>query len=274
MKLLGLVALLSLAALTAQARPVRSGKVEAELVSGSRSVRFGETVTVALRMKMDATWHSYWLNPGEAGASIKVVWNLPEGFKAGALQFPVPHRFAGSGLVGFGYENEVFLFTDIVVPQELTAKTVTLKASVSWLVCDPSQCFPGRTSLSLTLPLMNEAPKANSWNKKLIEAHKLIPREVPGAKVNIARDKEDWVITLQLPKEWQGFPSNPQFFPENRNFADLGAEAQFKDTEGGFEIRVAVSPEVEELKNPVRFVFAGMKRPLWFSATAPVVKNQ
>jgi hypothetical protein len=102
----------------------------------------------------------------------------------------------------------------------------------------------------------------------------LIPREVPGAKVNIARDKEDWVITLQLPKEWQGFPSNPQFFPENRNFADLGAEAQFKDTEGGFEIRVAVSPEAEELKNPVRFVFAGMKRPLWFSATAPVVKKQ
>ena len=261
-------------ALATQARPVRSGKVEAELVTDVQSIQPGHTLTVALRLKANPNWHTYWSNPGESGMPTTIKWTLPDGFRAGALQFPVPHRFEGSGLVGFGYEEEVFLFTEITVPEKLADNQITLSARASWLACDPAQCLPGRVQLSLTLPVTRADPKPSKWSKTLTKARKKIPHELANATVKVAQEKANWVITLQLPKELLPASSDPQFFPENPNFADLKAPPQFKKIKGGFEIRVPISEEVAELANPVRFLFAGMERPLLFSTkvAAPMPK--
>ena len=37
-------------------------------------------------------WHGYWLNPGDAGLPMDVKWQLPTGFSAGPLRYPVPTR--------------------------------------------------------------------------------------------------------------------------------------------------------------------------------------
>jgi DsbC/DsbD-like thiol-disulfide interchange protein len=259
-------------ALAVQATPVRSGKVEAELVSDVRAILPGHTLTVALRLKANPNWHTYWSNPGESGMPTTIKWTLPDGFRAGALQFPVPHRFEGSGLVGFGYEEEVFLFTEITVPEKLTDNQITLSARASWLACDPAQCLPGRVQLSLTLPVATADPKPSKWSRILTSARKKIPRELADATAKVVQENATWVITLQLPKKLQPSPSDPQFFPENPKFADLKSPPQFKEIKGGFEIRVPISEDVAELANPVRFLFAGMERPLLFSAKVAATK--
>ena len=47
---------------------------------------------LAIHMRTNPGWHGYWLNPGDAGLPMDVQWQLPRGFSAGPLRYPVPTR--------------------------------------------------------------------------------------------------------------------------------------------------------------------------------------
>ncbi|MFH0878282.1 MAG: protein-disulfide reductase DsbD domain-containing protein, partial [Lentisphaerota bacterium] len=131
----------------AGAEPVKNSHVEAELVSDVESIRPGEPFTMALRLKMDEHWHTYWINPGDSGLGARLTWTLPEGYEAGPLQWPYPQRISTPPFMTYGYEGEVFLLTTITPPSSgVTGKEVSFKAEVSWLACK-DVCMPGRASL-------------------------------------------------------------------------------------------------------------------------------
>ena len=67
--------------LSASANPVRRDHIDVELVAATTSVEPGRTLTVALRLKPDEHWHTYWKNPGDSGLATQIEWELPEGFK-------------------------------------------------------------------------------------------------------------------------------------------------------------------------------------------------
>ena len=70
-----LLAILAFAlAFGAQAAPVRTPNVEAELVPIATSAAPGATTTVALRLKMREGWHTYWRNPGDSGLATTIAW--------------------------------------------------------------------------------------------------------------------------------------------------------------------------------------------------------
>ncbi len=87
------------------------------LVSEMPSVAPGGTVTLAFAMSPERGWHGYWRNPGDAGAEPQVRWRLPEGWTAGPLQYPVPHRLTALGLVNYVFEGDHALLTTLRVPQ-------------------------------------------------------------------------------------------------------------------------------------------------------------
>ena len=110
-------------------------------------------LVAAVHMTMEPGWHVYWQNPGEAGMPVAIKWELPEGFKALPLEFPAPERFDAGGVTGFGYKDEVVLFSRIVPEEGPTDRSVDratfpLKAKLSWLSCK-EVCIPGSVSLSL-----------------------------------------------------------------------------------------------------------------------------
>ena len=63
---------------------------KARVVSEVKSVAAGKPFVVGLELAHPEGWHSYYLNPGGIELSPRIEWKLPEGFKAGALQWPVP----------------------------------------------------------------------------------------------------------------------------------------------------------------------------------------
>lgn len=112
-----------------------------------------EGLLAAVHMKMEPGWHVYWENPGEAGMPVEIRWDLPEGFRAFPLEFPVPERFDSGGVTGFGYKDEVVLFSRIVSEGKQGSLSVPagdfpLKAELSWLSCK-DVCVPGSASLVL-----------------------------------------------------------------------------------------------------------------------------
>jgi thiol:disulfide interchange protein len=168
--------LLAVAAGQAGAQAVRSGPVEARLVAAETSVQPGRPFMVALSLSMDPDWHVYWKNPGDSGLPTTLEWDLPAGFTAGSLQWPVPERFESDGLVTFGYSRQVLLLTEISPPKTATAGgSVVLKAHAGWLACRV-ECTPGKASLELTLPVNAGTPARDErWERPFAEMKALLP---------------------------------------------------------------------------------------------------
>jgi thiol:disulfide interchange protein len=149
--------LLLAAAASVAAQPVRVDNAEAELVAAVDAIVPGEPLAVGLRLRHDPHWHTYWQVPGDSGLPTTIKWQLPAGFAAGPIEWPVPKRLPVGPLVNFGYENELLLPVQLTVPAHLTAgQSVQLKARADWLICK-DVCIPGGADLQLALPVRSAA---------------------------------------------------------------------------------------------------------------------
>jgi len=155
-----IVALLALLVLTpgnAGAAPVKQDHLTTELISQGDIVP-GAPSYVGLRETMEPGWHTYWINPGDAGEPTKITWTLPAGWKAGPIVWPTPERIAYGPLMNYGYNTEVLLPVAITPPAGVKpGETVTLKAHVDYQVCS-DVCVPGRVDLTLDVKVASGQP--------------------------------------------------------------------------------------------------------------------
>jgi thiol:disulfide interchange protein DsbD len=128
------------------------------LVADVRGIVPGGSFTVGVLMKMDSGWHTYWKNPGDAGLATQIQWDVPEGFTAGQVRWPLPHKYIDSGdVLSYGYSQENMLLVPFNAPASLTpGKPVTLAAKVTWLECE-HECVPGEASVQIALPVVKGA---------------------------------------------------------------------------------------------------------------------
>ncbi|MEM8549489.1 MAG: protein-disulfide reductase DsbD domain-containing protein [Verrucomicrobiota bacterium] len=147
-----------------EAASVRSDHTEAELVAERTALTPNTTNWIALRLKMDPTWHTYWSNPGEAGMVTRVRWeDLPEGVTIGDFRWPPPKRYIQASLVNYVYEGEVFLLMPLTLDDAYSGDKLDLKASASWLECDDQMCVPGKVELALSLPVEATGAELSAW---------------------------------------------------------------------------------------------------------------
>jgi thiol:disulfide interchange protein DsbD len=151
-------------------------KVHARLVAEDNAIAPGGTVTVALEEKIEPGWHTYWKNPGDAGAPTDIQWTLPAGWKAGAIQWPRPKRLPVGPLMDYGYEGTPWLLTTLTAPADAKGP-VTLQAHASWLVCQQI-CVPEDAALTLTLPVGSATPDP-AVAKDFAAARALLPVASP-----------------------------------------------------------------------------------------------
>src|SRR2546423_14667529 len=69
----------------------------------------GSEVDLAIHMRTNPGWHGYWLNPGDAGLPMDVKWQLPAGYTAGPLRYPVPSRLTVAELMDDGFDRDYAL---------------------------------------------------------------------------------------------------------------------------------------------------------------------
>jgi DsbC/DsbD-like thiol-disulfide interchange protein len=158
------------------------GRASVAWIGGSATCEPGKPYQSAVRMVHDAGWHSYWINPGEAGMKTTVEWKLPPGWKCGELQHPAPERFQSAGLAGFGYEGTVWFPVTVTPPADFTG-TARLTAVISWMACGEDGCVPGEAELQLDLragpPVSNaDAPAIDAALARVPRPHTAAPRLV------------------------------------------------------------------------------------------------
>src|ERR1700756_5094296 len=157
-----IAAALAAAAAGVLAAPVRTAHLEAELVAAETALVPGSPSTVALRLKMERGWHTYWRNPGDSGLPTTLAWKLPAGLSAGPIEWPAPRALPVGPLVNYGYESEVFLLTEIAVARDLAGPSANLAARADWLVCKEI-CIPEGADLALALPVAGSATADPRW---------------------------------------------------------------------------------------------------------------
>ena len=189
--------------------------VKADLVADTTAVAPAKIFTVGLRLRMAPHWHTYWQNSGDAGLPTSVEWQLPDGFRAGPLLWPIPTRIDSPGdIVNYGYGEQVVLLTEITPPAQLAPGEITIKAKAAWLVC-AELCVPGDANLALKLPTGGEAAPANG--PVFAESRALLPHadtdsSVPPLSVERRLDGENLLLNFAVGTPGEG-KYGVEFFP-------------------------------------------------------------
>jgi len=230
-----------------RAEPVVAGAVTVELIAESTAIVPGERFNVALDFKLEPHWHIYWINPGASGLPVEVEWDLPEGLRAGEIQWPAPERIELGGLMNYGYEDAVTLIVPIQAAQDLKLGTaVPIKAEVSWLVCEEF-CMPGDASLSLELTAESDAVK--SAEVPVFEAaRERMPEATTPWSVTAVIEGQDLLLTFEQADGLE-IPGDLYFYADKAGVIDSSALQTFSSVgEGQVELRAAL--DVAQLQKP------------------------
>jgi thiol:disulfide interchange protein len=182
--------------------------VKAQLIADTQRIQPGQKFRLGVLYAIYPNWHIYWKYAGDAGIPTQIDWQLPPGFRAGPLQWPLPERAKEPGdLEVFDYNNEVLLFTEVQAPEQLPAGPIDLGAKTNWLVCE-KECVPGDAQVSLKLNDGGQGPGNESLFAKYAAS---VPKTSPlGYTLSLKPSGNQMVV------EFSGVPegSKLDFFPE------------------------------------------------------------
>jgi thiol:disulfide interchange protein DsbD len=219
-----------------------------DLIADQTSVQPARPLWVGLHFQLEKGWHIYWTNPGDSGEPPRVKWDLPAGFQAGSLLWPVPRRIEDHSLVDYGYPDEVLLPVQIRPPANLGGgATVQLNATVNWLVCREI-CVPGRAALELRLPISKGTAGAPSPLHPLFaQARAALARPAPPSwKVRAILNNKRWVLNIDTGKR----ETEATFFPLEPNQIENAAPQKASASSRGIQIELQRSDQL--LKPPLR----------------------
>ena len=69
-----------------------------DLIAAEAAITPGADLWVALRFHLEEGWHVYWQNPGDSGSPPALRWQLPDGIRAGEIEWPAPARIEAGTL--------------------------------------------------------------------------------------------------------------------------------------------------------------------------------
>jgi thiol:disulfide interchange protein DsbD len=133
---------------------VRTPHAEVRLLSETPSAVPGGTLWLGIRFDLAPHWHVYWRNPGDSGEPPRADWQLPAGWQADEIRWPVPQRIPVGPLVNYGYEDSVIFLVPVEVGRDASG-TARIGAELSWLVCR-EEGIPESGGVDIALPVAQD----------------------------------------------------------------------------------------------------------------------
>jgi thiol:disulfide interchange protein len=233
---IAVMALLGTAAARAEGPPAPADLVQAELVAETASITAGARLWVDLHLAIKPGWHIYWRNPGDSGLPTAIDWDLPPGFSAGPMLWPVPEHFVQNGIGNYGYAGSADLLVPITAPGGLTAgTTVQLQGQASWLAC-ADICIPGSADLSLSLPVAAQPAAPDPQTAALFaEARAKLPLPAPFETRFADTGHEFWLLVPASALDGVR-DATAAFFPLSQSLIDAAAEPRLERRGDGLEL--------------------------------------
>jgi thiol:disulfide interchange protein DsbD len=229
------------ASTSARPGPQRVDAVEVELVADRTAVIPGDRIELALRLRHDPHWHTYWRNPGDSGLATQLEPSGPAGTRFGPIRWPAPSRIWVGPLANYGYEDEVLLPYSAELPAGLSGPRVRFAAAVQWLVCK-DVCVPGEAQVVLELPVSEpHAAPARSTHAALFDA--IAPR-IPDTAAPLAgtahRDGGGLALVFPTPRGVTTL-ARAEFFPYDPGVVAAPAPQALSRLPAGWRLDLALA---------------------------------
>ena len=223
--------------------------VKASLISEVKSIAPGQKFTVAIYLQHFDGFHTYWKSPGLVGFATSVKWNLPEGFKAGEMQWQVPERSKMLKYNCHAYKGDTYLLVDIQAPQEIPDR-FTIAAKVGGMSCSTKECCKiGYIDIGVALAKSSSVLYDSKAKTAIEKARKKNPEASKEFSFKAKRDGAS--ITLEVSGGVYTLDSGLYFYTDE-NIADTEAEQESKSVEGNlvitFKLNKYASNELRTLK--------------------------
>ncbi|WP_395752472.1 thioredoxin family protein [Prosthecobacter sp.] len=157
----------------------KKGPVAAKLTSESTTAAPETALQVTVKVEIEKNFHIYGkkLPPEVVGKPTKLIWTLPEGWKAEDLPWPAVHAFkAVDGSPSEGYEGTVELPAKIIpAANAAVGSKVDIQVKVDGLVCDDKSCLPFTEEAGMSVSIV--APSAEKKTAPVA----VIPEAAPAA---------------------------------------------------------------------------------------------
>ena len=249
----------------AAAQSPAESHAKVELIAEQNTAPAGNPLWVGLLFRLDPGWHIYWQNPGDSGQPPKVEWQLPQGFTAGSILWPVPIRLATGSIVDYGYEGQVLLMVPISSQSKQNTVLPNTSANLKYIVCREI-CIPGKAHLRL-------APSSNGDDKQRLslfrQTRQELPKPMPRSwKLVAESNKSQFILTLRGGSQI----SKAIFFPMEPDQIDNSSPQAFASNRAGFQLTLKKSDQLVKPISTLRgliVVRAGQA----FELAAPVISR-
>ena len=223
MKLLASLLLLISAWAVAAAAPAQipnAPHARTALIVQTQGAAPGGTVWVAVTQSLDAGWHTYWRNPGDAGEAPVITWTLPSGWRAGQIVWPAPKRLPLGPIMNYGYEGQVVLPVPIEVPANAkSGQTAHLAANVDYLIC-AQVCVPETAKVSLDLPVVAGTPPMDSVGGAVISRALAAAPKLAGLTATFQKTSQGLTLAVAGPALAGSAGADAYFYPFDGNLID------------------------------------------------------
>ena len=206
---------------------VSSPRATVSLVSDTDAIAPNTPFRAGLHFRLAPGWHTYWRNPGDAGAPPDMELTLPPASTAGPIVWPTPQRVAEGPLMTYAYTGDLLLAFP-VTPGQLAGATA-VRAHAQWLVCKDI-CVPEEADFRLDLPPGTPAPSAQAPLFAALDRQ--VPRPSPWQAV-VGGDGTLWV---QGPELTTSTVVDAWFIPDTPGVIRDSAAQPLTVWQGGFTL--------------------------------------
>ncbi len=150
-----------------------------KLIAETTAIPPGSTGRIGLYITLVDKWHTYWVNPGDSGAPLRLDFRNGPGVRVTRVDMPPPQRYESGPLISFAYSKEVLFPIEVEIDRKLAAgSTAKLEVDAEWLVCD-EVCLPAFETFTLEIPVAELSAVKPTENFPLFQRYiQALPKKV------------------------------------------------------------------------------------------------
>jgi len=205
-------------------------------ILGTSSIKPGQSAKIAIELKAQPEWHSYFINPGDTGQATLFKWALPAQWQVGSIQWPIPLRVLTDDFVTYNYEGSTYFLTEVTAPKSASnGQAVDLQLHLNILGCH-DVCIPEALDTSLHLNVSAQAESQTTALPSFVQVNQV--------KTSLENDRtttwhiqsNHWTLTWPKKVSEHGPASarpNWRFYPRIANQVDEHIAQPFISTQDG-----------------------------------------
>lgn len=182
--------------------------------------------TIAAEFTMEKHWHTYWINPGDAGLPTNIEWKKPENVELKSQAWPYPEKIPFSDMANFGYEGVVAAFYTFSYSGNVDFSKISAEAL--WLVCK-EKCLPGSGKATLNTGTTQAKKKELAMFQNMLPVRADIKGDIVISDASVK-------VTLDLPKM-----SNVKIFPVTEGIFENAKNPDIQKDADGFSFVLSLS---------------------------------